>query len=124
MNRNVIGHQLQLLGYAVEIAEDGASALALWQQGKFSLLLTDLHMPVMDGYSLTEEIRRKEQATGTAAATSRLPIVALTANALRGEKERALKLGMDAYLTKPLKLDKLAEILDRWLPEEKADSDR
>ena len=116
INRTVISHQLQLLGYAVEIAEDGASALALWQQGRFSLLLTDLHMPVLDGYGLTDAIRQKEEAAGISGTTSRLPIVALTANALHGEEERALEHGMDAYLTKPLKLNALAKILDRWLP--------
>jgi len=110
INQKVILHQLALLGYAAEVAEDGARALEMWRSGHYALLLTDLHMPQLDGYALTAAIRG-EEAPG-----ARAPIVALTANALRGEERRAIEAGMDAYLTKPVQLDLLRQTLERYLP--------
>jgi signal transduction histidine kinase/CheY-like chemotaxis protein len=110
VNRQVIQHQLGHLGYVAEMAEDGTTALQRWRTGAYGLLLTDLHMPEMDGYALARAIRREE--TGTA----RFPIVALTANALRGQAKRAQAVGMDDYLTKPVELDALAGVLARWIP--------
>jgi len=110
INQKVILKQLALLGYAAEIAGNGVEALQLWRNGAYALLLTDLHMPEMDGYALTETIRREE------AGQSRMPILALTANALKSEEHRALDLGMDEYLTKPLLLHLLGAALERWLP--------
>ena len=112
INRKVILRQLQLLGHAAEVANDGVQALRLWRTGRFDLLLTDLHMPEMDGYALTAAIRRDEQQrTGP-----RLPIIALTANALAGEANGALAVGMDEYLTKPVLLQRLEDTLERFLP--------
>ncbi len=110
VNQSVILQQLSLLGYAAEVANDGAAAHGLWRQGGYSLLLTDLHMPEMDGYALTAAIRAEET-------TAHLPIVALTANALRGESKRTRAAGMDDYLTKPVSLEALRQMLRRWLPE-------
>jgi len=110
INQKVILKQLALLGYAAEIAGDGAEALRLWHEGRYALLLTDLHMPEMDGYTLAETIRREE------AGRSRMPILALTANALRGEANRARAAGMDEYLTKPVLLTTLRAALEKWLP--------
>jgi two-component system, sensor histidine kinase and response regulator len=110
INQKVVLHQLALLGYAADVAEDGEQALRMWNAGSYGLLLTDLHMPQMDGYALTAAIRAAEPA-GT-----RKPILALTANALRGEERRALDVGMDAYLTKPVQLDELRRTLERYLP--------
>ncbi|NMG56236.1 PAS domain S-box protein [Aromatoleum aromaticum] len=110
INKKVILEQLALLGHAAEIAGDGAEALEMWRRGTYALILTDLHMPKMDGYRLTEAIR---QAEGEAA---RIPIVALTANALQSESRRAREAGMDEYLTKPVRLEVLGAHLDRWLP--------
>jgi CheY-like chemotaxis protein/HPt (histidine-containing phosphotransfer) domain-containing protein len=110
INRKVISQQLSLLGYAAEIAVNGVDALRLWRAGRYALLLTDLHMPEMDGYTLAETIRREE------AGRRRLPIVVLTANALRGEANRALASGMDGYLTKPVQLHLLRTTLEQWLP--------
>jgi len=110
INRMVIKRQLSLLGLAAEIAHDGQEALALWRTGRFALLLTDLHMPRMDGYELTATIR------GESPAGQRRPIIALTANAMRGESENCLAAGMDAYLSKPVQLEELAAMLTRWLP--------
>lgn len=110
LNQRVILQQLRLLGYAGEVAANGAEALRLWREGSYALLLTDLHMPEMDGYSLAQIIRQEERGT------RRLPIIALTANALRGEENRARSVGMDAYLTKPVPLKKLRTALEEWLP--------
>jgi len=110
INQKVILQQLGLLGYAAEVAGNGMEALQLWREGSYALLLTDLHMPEMDGYTLTETIRREE--TGH----KRMPILALTANALRGEANRARAAGMDEYLTKPVQLHLLGAALEKWLP--------
>jgi PAS domain S-box-containing protein len=112
INQKVILRQLGLLGHVAEIAGDGREALALWRANRYALLLTDLHMPEMDGYELVETIRR-EEAPGT-----RLPIVALTANAVQGEAARAKAVGMDGYLTKPLQLARLQAVLDSHFPVE------
>jgi CheY-like chemotaxis protein/HPt (histidine-containing phosphotransfer) domain-containing protein/two-component sensor histidine kinase len=118
INRKVILRHLALLGYPAEVAEDGVQALALWRSGRFALLLTDLHMPEMDGYALTQAIRAEEQQRGLA----RTPILALTANALIGEAQNVLAQGMDEYLTKPLLLSALDAALQRHLPAEAAAS--
>ena len=109
-NRDVIQEQLSLLGYASETADDGVAALTLWRTGRFSLLLTDCHMPQMDGFELTTAIRQtKPQGT-------HFPIVAITANARQGEAERCRAHGMDDYLAKPLRLKELGPMLTKWMP--------
>ena len=113
VNQKVILRQLGLLGYAAEIATNGVEALRLWRSQSFALLLTDLHMPQMDGYTLAQAIRREEAET---ARGTRTPILALTANAMPGEANRVRALGMDEYLTKPLLLKLLRAALQRWLP--------
>ena len=110
INQRVISEQLLLLGFAVDVASDGREALTKWRSGDYSLLFADLHMPEMDGYALTLEIRLAEGGG------SRIPIIALTANALQGEAERCRSVGMDDYLTKPAPLAALSETLARWLP--------
>lgn len=117
VNQRVILRQLELLGYAAELAADGAEALRLWSSGTYAMLLTDVHMPVMDGYALTEAIRAQETDG------RRAPIVALTANALRGEESRARASGMDGYLTKPLRLMDLKRELQARLHPEGGPSD-
>jgi PAS domain S-box-containing protein len=121
VNQKVILRQIALLGYAAEIADNGDDALRMWQAGHYGLLLTDLHMPRMDGYDLAQAIRREEvqRAGGTWA---RMPILALTANAVRGESLRALGAGMDQYLTKPLQLPLLKAALRKWLPLERGET--
>ncbi|MDX9886983.1 PAS domain S-box protein [Thauera sp.] len=110
INRSVIQHQLALLGYVADIADNGGEALARWRQGGHALLLTDLHMPEMDGYGLTAAIR------GAEGSGQHLPIIALTANALKSEALRCMAAGMDDYLTKPVLLDQLQAMLEKWLP--------
>ena len=108
-NRLVVERQLALLGYACEIAEDGIEALKLWRRGRHALLLTDCHMPNLDGYDLARRIRREEDPE------ARLPIIALTANALTGEADRCFEVGMDDYMAKPVTLAELRRMIGRWL---------
>jgi CheY-like chemotaxis protein/HPt (histidine-containing phosphotransfer) domain-containing protein len=110
INQNVILHQLALLGYVADLAVDGREALAKWHLGNHALLLTDLHMPEMDGYELTAAIRQTE------CEGRHLPIVALTANALKSEEIHCKAVGMDDYLSKPVLLDRLQAMLEKWLP--------
>jgi signal transduction histidine kinase/CheY-like chemotaxis protein/HPt (histidine-containing phosphotransfer) domain-containing protein len=110
INRRVISRQLGLLGYAADLAVDGEQALDMWRTKPYTLVLTDLHMPRRDGYELAQAIRAEEADE----ARTRVPIVALTANAITGEANRAKSLGIDDYLTKPLKLDQLEQALAQW----------
>ncbi len=110
INQKVIRQQLALLGQTADIAGNGREALDLWQSGDYTILITDLHMPEMDGYELTAAIRAGE--TGTA----RAPIVAFTADATKGEAEHCRASGMDDYLSKPVQLANLKAMLEKWLP--------
>lgn len=109
-NQKVILQQLMLLGRTADIARNGQEALKRWQSGDYAILLADLHMPEMDGYELTTAIRKAE------AGKDRIPIIAFTANALKGEAEHCLSLGMDDYLSKPVQLDQLKAMLKKWQP--------
>jgi len=111
-NQIVIGRILDRLGYACEMGDDGRQALELYGQGGYGMLLTDFHMPVMDGFELTAAIRGAETPDGF-----RLPIVALTADALPGTAQRCRDAGMDAYLTKPVELKALTALLEQYLPQ-------
>ncbi len=108
-NQKVIAHQLRILGYTADMAVNGRLALEQWRSGNYALLLTDVHMPEMDGYSLASAIRSEESAG------HRTSIIALTANVLRDEDKRCLACGMDGYLSKPVSLQKLRATLDGWL---------
>lgn len=110
-NQDVIRRQLNQLGYACEITSDGLAALEAWKTGQYVALLTDCHMPNMDGYQLTMAIREAEEG-----GDQRTPIIAITANALEGEGEICLEIGMDDYLVKPLEMAKLETALLKWLP--------
>ena len=111
-NRLVVERQLAILGFAAETAEDGVQALDMWRNNRYGLILTDCHMPTMDGYQLAEAIRSEEAVEPGA---GRTPIVALTANALVGEADRCSEAGMDGYLAKPVTLRDLGAELFRWL---------
>ena len=115
-NRDVIRRQLKVLGYAANIVEDGRQAFDAWQANQYALLLTDCQMPEMDGFALTAAIRSEEERTDV-----RLPIIAITANALEGEADRCLSAGMDDYLSKPVEMPKLKETLKQWMPVAAAD---
>ena len=109
-NQKVILRQLALLGFAADVADNGRIALERWQGDGYALLLSDLHMPEMDGYELTAAIRAAEQGL------RHIPIVALTANALKGEADHCRAIGMDEYLSKPVQLADLKMALEKWLP--------
>jgi signal transduction histidine kinase/DNA-binding response OmpR family regulator len=111
VNRAVLARQLGLLSVTADAAADGREALELWRPGRYAAVLADMHMPFLDGFGLTAAIRAREnEGTGP-----RTPIVAVTANAMRGEAERCLDAGMDAYLAKPISLARLRETLQRWM---------
>jgi PAS domain S-box-containing protein len=118
VNREVLVRQLELLGVAADTVNDGVEALEAWSaaDGRYAAVLADIHMPRMDGHELTRQIRVAEAKRGTSAV--RTPIVAVTANAMKGEDERCLAAGMDAYLAKPVNMDQLRTTLERWMPME------
>ena len=113
VNREVICRQLELLGLAAEVAEDGAAALALWREAPHALVLLDLHMPMLDGFGLAAAIRSDEAMRGL----PRTGLIAVTADALKGEDARCYAAGMDAFLPKPVSVDALARALARWIPD-------
>jgi CheY-like chemotaxis protein len=112
VNRRVLVRQLELLGLAADTANDGGEALEAWTQQNYAAVLADIHMPGMDGYALVRCIRASEAERHK----DRTPVVAVTANALKGEEERCLAVGMDAYITKPVNIYRLRDTLARWLP--------
>jgi CheY-like chemotaxis protein len=95
------GKMLQSLGCRVEFAADGLEAIEAFAPGKYFAIFMDMRMPVMDGLAATKRIRELESG-------SRVPIIALTANAMPGDRERCLADGMDDYLSKPFKREELA----------------
>ncbi len=111
-NRLVIARQLALAGYASEAAENGTQGLQRWRSGRYALVLSDVHMPGLDGYQLAGAIRQEETRDGK----PHTPIIALTAAVLKGEAERCLAAGMDDYLPKPASVPVLQACLQRWLP--------
>ncbi|MCP5176580.1 MAG: response regulator [Moraxellaceae bacterium] len=110
INQTVIRKQLAYLGYTCLVANNGVEALKLWQKHHFGLLISDCHMPEMDGFELTQKIRALQNST-----PEHTPIIAFTANALRGETERCLAAGMDDYLSKPVEIQSLKRTLLKWL---------
>ena len=106
VNQRVARRMLERMGHAVEIAENGKIAVERCAQDVFDLVLMDCQMPVMDGLSATRELRRRE-------ASRALPIVAMTANAMPGDREACSEAGMDDFLSKPVTLDALSLVLKR-----------
>ena len=109
-NQLVIHKQLNALGYQCEIANNGKEGFDMWKAKPYCMLLSDCHMPIWDGFQLTDAIRKDEKSTG-----KRAPIVAITANALHGEAERCLAAGMDDYMAKPVAMKVLKQTLVKWM---------
>jgi two-component system, sensor histidine kinase len=109
VNQTVIEAMLGSLGYQVSHVGDGAQAVYCVERQSFAAILMDCRLPIMDGYEATRQIRRFKAAT-------ELPIIALTANALQGDRELCLSAGMNDYLAKPFKRVDLQRVLQRWLP--------
>jgi PAS domain S-box-containing protein len=118
VNREVAAGLLELLGCHVDCAEDGREALEVSATGSYDVILMDCQMPVMDGFTATAGIRERERQTNR----PRIPIIALTANAMEGDRERCLKAGMDDYLSKPFTQGQLKDILSSWLNQTSASS--
>lgn len=113
VNQSVLKLQLEKLGYEPVIVDDGVAALDLWQKEDFPIVVTDCHMPNLDGFELTKEIRNAEK-TADYKDRPRTIIVAITANAMAGEAEKCLEAGMDDFLAKPVRMNDLGRILRRW----------
>ncbi len=111
-NRRLLALQLELLGLRAETAENGEAALPLWRDGRFAMVITDCHMPEMDGYELTRAMRKIEAAE----ARPRTPVIAWTANALPEEWGICQAADMDELLVKPADLAQLKKTLVKWLP--------
>ncbi len=111
LNQEVMKDMLGSLGYGFELAVDGEKALRALEESEYSLVLMDCQMPVLDGYEATRRWRRFESEHES----DRVPIVAVTAHALEDEREKVLQAGMDDFLTKPVQLAPLKEMLEKWL---------
>jgi PAS domain S-box-containing protein len=118
VNQHVAESMLSRRGLDVTIAHNGRVALEHLAAGDFELVLMDCQMPELDGFDATRALRRAEP-DGT-----RLPVIAMTANAMKGDRERCLDAGMDDYVSKPLRVDALDSLLERWLPEREEPIDR
>jgi signal transduction histidine kinase/CheY-like chemotaxis protein len=110
VNQRVASRMLQQAGHTVEIASNGRDAVERFSTGAFDMILMDVHMPLLDGFEATARIREIERSRG-----SRIPVIALTASAMTGDRERCLQAGMDGYLSKPVSRDELLRIIGEFM---------
>ena len=110
VNQILVRRLLEKRGYSIVVVGDGRAALAALEKDAFDIVLMDVQMPDMDGFAATAIIREYEQASGR-----HIPIVAMTAHALKGDPERCLAEGMDAYISKPIRTEDLYSTLERLL---------
>jgi len=115
VNQQVATAMLEKMGMRVEAAANGAEVVEALREIPFDLVLMDVQMPVMDGLEATKEIRSPDSRV----LNHEITIIAMTAHALEGDKERCLKAGMNDYISKPVSLQNLAKILEKWLPKQK-----
>jgi len=116
VNQEVTAGMLKSFGLVVASAENGEQALAAFASVRPDLILMDCQMPILDGYEATRQIRERERAAGSA---PRTPIIALTANAITGDRERCIEAGMNDYLPKPFRRSDLYASVSRWIPAER-----
>jgi CheY-like chemotaxis protein len=107
VNQRLAIRLLEKRGHRVTLAQNGREALTAWSQGSFDFILMDVQMPIMSGHEATMAIREREQMTG-----GHIPIVALTAHAMKGDEDLCHAAGMDYYLTKPIKAEALFSLID------------
>ena len=113
-NQKVALRMVERLGYRADVAATGAEAVSMLGRGRYDAVLMDCQMPEMDGYEASRQIRHNERGG------RRVPIIAMTADAVSGERERCLAAGMDDYVSKPVKLHVVAAVLERWLATKQA----
>ena len=101
---------VERLGYRTQIVQNGRSAIEALVHGQFDVILMDCQMPEMDGFEATAVIRSGEENG------RRIPIIAMTAHAMEGDRARCLQAGMDDYISKPVNPEELERVLDRWIP--------
>jgi CheY-like chemotaxis protein len=109
INQKVAVGLLNNIGYGADVANNGLEVLAALDLRPYDLILMDCQMPELDGYETTARIRGRADLKG-------IRIIAMTANAMRGESEKCLEAGMDDYLSKPVRLETLRDMLGRWMP--------
>jgi CheY-like chemotaxis protein len=114
VNRLVAGRVLERAGFRTQLVDDALQALEALDVQQFDAILMDCQMPGMDGYEATRELRRRESAGGR-----HTPVIAMTAHAMTGDRERCLDAGMDDYITKPVRSQVLVEVLQRWIGDER-----
>jgi CheY-like chemotaxis protein len=110
INQKVALGLLKNIGYGADVAANGLEVIAALEVRPYDLILMDCQMPELDGYETTQQIRAKPDSGS-------MRIIAMTANAMRGESEKCLHAGMDDYLSKPVRLETLRDMLARWMPE-------
>ena len=111
VNQAVVSRILERAGHTVTIAVNGEEAAEMYLASGFDLVLMDVHMPVLDGFEATARIREMERSKGT-----HTPLIALTANAMDGDRERCLRAGMDGYISKPVRRDELLDTIAQFAP--------
>ena len=109
INQKVIERMVQKLGYRVNLVSNGREAIDALARENYGIIFMDCQMPEMDGFEACREIRKRDGSV-------RVPIIAITANAMKGDRERCLAAGMDDYVSKPFKQDDLRTVIQRWMP--------
>jgi len=111
INQIVLQKQLEILGYSADVAQNGRDAIGLWETQTYDVILSDCHMPIMDGFEMTRHIRSIEAENNR----SRTPIIAITANALKGDADKCFASGMDDYIAKPIEIATLDQKISSFL---------
>ena len=123
INQRVAIAMLERMGYSVMLVENGQLALSAFKENNFDLIVMDCQMPVMDGYEATRQIRRYEMQPSDrdgvdSSRSIHIPIVAMTANAIKGDREKCIDAGMDDYIKKPITPEALRSVFERWIEQE------